>query len=241
MMKLGRVLQPHSALGMLALAFSLSLGQGCARSEPRHATNATSQADAQELPFHADPGHVSPGDEVRPALAPEPQSTTGLPFRAASYPRILPSGTLLTVQLEDSLSTFRVRAGDAFAASVAAPLSIDGNTLIERGTAVIGHVESAQSQADRPGLVPGSGYFRLTLNTITIDGRQVPLQTSSLFARGTSQQQPFAASPGSASDLGSNGIQVLKGRRLTFRLIAPVTLNDPGAMANRQSPGPISE
>ncbi len=154
-----------------------------------------------------------------------------------SHPRILPSGTLLTVQLDDSLSADKVRAGDAFTASVAAPLTIDGDTLIERGTAVTGRVESAQSQADRPGLIPGSGYFRLTLNAITVEGRQLALQTSSLFARGT--LPPLnVSSPASPPDLRLDSLQVQKGRRLTFRLTAPVALDDPNSMANRQSPDP---
>jgi hypothetical protein len=161
-----------------------------------------------------------------------------MPFQAGLQPRILPSGTLLTVQLEDSLSTSNVHTGDAFTASVAAPLTMDGDTLIERGTSVSGRVESAQSQADRPGLVPGPGYFRLTLNAITVEGRQLPLQTSSLFARG---QPPNLSSSGNRSDLRADGVQVQKGRRLTFRLTAPLTVDDPKSMANRQSPGPIPE
>jgi hypothetical protein len=165
---------------------------------------------------------------------------TGLPFRAASHLRILPSGTLLTVQLEDSLSTSTVHAGDAFTASVAAPLTIDGDTVIERGTPVTGRVESAQSQSDRPGLVPGSGYFRLSLNSITVEGRQLALQTSSLFARGTSEPSNVSSS-GGVPDLHSPSLQVPKGHRLTFRLTAPVTLDHPNSMADRQTAGSISE
>ncbi|MGA8501182.1 MAG: hypothetical protein WB683_06510 [Candidatus Sulfotelmatobacter sp.] len=146
----------------------------------------------------------------------------------------------MTVQLEDSLSTTNVHAGDSFTASVAAPLTVDGDTLVERGTAVTGRVESAQSQTDRPGLVRGSGYFRLTLNAITIEGRQLALQTSSLFARGQSPNVS-SLSPGTPSDLRSDGVQVQKGRRLTFRLTAPLTVNDPKSMASGQSPSALPE
>jgi len=235
MTTLRRVLRSRSAFGMCCLALSLS--QGCARSEPSNPTNADS-VDAQKLPFRpdADPAPASYG--ARPAPPPDPKLT--LPFRAGLHSRILPSGTLLTVQLEDSLSTTNVHAGDAFTASVAAPLAIDGDTLVERGTAVTGRVESAQAQTDRPGLVPGSGYFRLTLNAITIEGRQLALQTSSLFARGQSPNT-LALSAGAASDLRSDTVQVQKGRRLTFRLTAPLTINDPKSMASDQSPSALPE
>jgi hypothetical protein len=238
MTRLRRVLQSRFAFGMLCVALSLS--QGCARSEPSNPANASSPGGEQKLPFRPDTDQTSASDGAHPAVSPDPKLATGLPFRAASHPRILPSGTLLTVQLEDSLSTGKVRAGDPFAASVASPLTIDGDTLIERGTAVTGRVESAQSQADGPDLLPGSGYFRLTLNAITVEGRQLALQTSSLFARGTFTQSN-SSYPGSTADLRSDGVQVQKGRRLTFRLTAPVTLDNPNSMANRQSSGPISE
>jgi hypothetical protein len=233
MTKLRRALRSRSALGMFCLALSLS--QGCARSEPSNPANADS-VEAQRLPFHPDTDPVPVSDGARPAPAPVPK--LGLPFRAGSHSRILPSGTLLTVQLEDSLSTPNVHAGDGFIASVAASLTVDGDTLIERGTTVTGRVESAQSQTDRPGLVPGSGYFRLTLNGITIDGRQLVLQTSSLYARG---QSPSNRSSGTPSDLHSDGVHVQKGRRLTFRLTAPLTVNDPKSIASDQSPSALPE
>jgi hypothetical protein len=65
------------------------------------------------------------------------------------------------------------------------------------------------------------------LSAITVEGRPLALQTSSLFARGTLQQP--------------DGVRVQKGRRLTFRLTSPVTLNDSNSMATRQTPGPTTE
>lgn len=232
MITLPKALRSRLVFGVLCLVLSLS--QGCARSEPADPANGGAVAE-QKLPFRpSDPALASDG--ARPAPPPTPKLS--MPFQAGLQPRILPSGTLLTVQLEDSLSTANVHTGDAFTASVAAPLTLDGDTLIGRGTAVTGRVESAQSQADRPGLVPGSGYFRLTLNAITVEGRQLPLQTSSLFARG---QVPNPSSSGNRSDLRADGVQVQKGRRLTFRLTAPLTVDDPKSMANRQSAGPTLE
>jgi len=233
MTTLPKVLRSRLAFGVLCLVLSLS--QGCARSEPADPANGGAVAE-QKLPFRpSDPALANDG--ARPAPPPAPKLS--MPFQSGLQPRILPSGTLLTVQLEDSLSTANVHTGDAFIAFVAAPLTLDGDTLIERGTAVTGRVESAQSQADRPGLVPGPGYFRLTLNAITVEGRQLPLQTSSLFARGTFQSS--AASVDAASRVRSSDFRVQKGRPLTFRLTAPVALNDPSSIANRQNPGPPNE
>ena len=116
------------------------------------------------------------------------------------------------MQLENTLSAAKARAGDTFMASMAAPLAVEGDSLIGRGTAATGHIESVRSQA-------GSGYFQLTLNAITVEGKAIVLQTSSLFAKGTFRD--------------SDEFLVQKGRRLTFRLTSPVTLNEPKSMASQ--------
>ncbi len=193
-----RLFQSRPVFSTICLALGLGLGQSCARSEPNPG-DAGMAVSQQNLP-------------------PDPQITSALPFESRAH--TLPSGTLLTVRLENSLSAAKVRDGDTFTASVAAPLAVDGDPLLERGTVATGHVESVRAQA-------GSGYFELTLSAIAVDGRQLGLQTSSLFARGTVHQP--------------DGIRVQKGRRLTFRLISPVTLNEPKSMANRQALGATIE
>ena len=220
MAKLRENRERHATLVVFCLAASLGLNLGCASSEPLHRSDAGSPSSGQSLPFHADTDQGFASDGALAAAAPDPKEAASLPFQAGSRPRILPAGTLLTVQLENSLSTAKVRAGDVFRASVAAPVTIERDTFVERGTTITGRVESARSLADHPGLVPGAGYFRLTLSSITVQGKQLALQTSSLFARGTVDP--------------SEGIAVQKGRRLTFRLTAPVTLDEANSVANRQ-------
>jgi hypothetical protein len=212
--------EPPAALVALCLALTLGFTQGCARSQPRQPSDATSTASAQKLPFHADTDQASSSDGAPAAAASDPKQAASLPFRAVNHPLTLPAGTLLTVQLEDALSAAKVHAGDAFTASIAAPLPIDRDLLLEPGTPVVGRVESVRSQV-RPGIFSGSGYFRLTLSSMTVAGRQIALQTSSLFARGAAQA--------------SEGVRVQKGRRLTFRLTAPVTLDAAKSIASRQS------
>ncbi len=209
----------RAALVTLCLALSLVPTQGCARSQPQQPSDATSPAGEQKLPFHSDIDQASSSDGALAATASDPKQAASLPFRAVTHPLTLPAGTLLTVQLEDALSTAKVHAGDVFRASIADPLPIDRDLLLEPGTPVTGRVESVRSQAVRPGLLPGSGYFRLTLSSMTVAGRQLALQTSSLFARGAAQA--------------SEGVGVQKGRRLTFRLTAPVTLDAAKSIASR--------
>jgi len=111
------------------LALGLGVNQGCARPQRLHPTAANSTA-TQKLPFHADGGSDSAADSPLPASSPDPRLAASVPFRAGSSGRMLPAGTLLTVQLDSSLSADTAGAGDAFTASVAAPLTIDGDTLL---------------------------------------------------------------------------------------------------------------
>ncbi|MGC2400317.1 MAG: hypothetical protein WA510_11060 [Acidobacteriaceae bacterium] len=214
--------RPSVAAFLVLFCLALSLSQGCAGPDPLRHTGGGSPV-GQTLPFHPDTVHASSGDSAPPALPPDPKSAGELPFNARSHTYVLPSGTLLTVQLSRSLSAARVHSGDAFGAVVADPVTVNGETLVDRGTEVIGRIESAASEAGR---VPPLGYFRLRLDAITLGGNRVALQTSSLFARGSAR--PSTVSSGSSS------VRVQKGRRLTFRLIAPVTLYDPNRIANQQ-------
>jgi len=205
---------------VVVFCIALGLSQGCVRSEPLKPTTASaSSGSKQKLPFHQEMASAKDKEVgADPAISPEPKLPGELPFPAATRARVLPPGTLLTVQLENSLSAINVRSGDTFAARVAAPLVVEGDTLIQSGTEVIGRVEAAQSRR-------GSGYVRLTLSEMTVDGWPLALQTSSLFARGTSKRLN-ASSMGNPSTQGLGGVRVPKGRRLTFRLTAPVTLNE---------------
>jgi hypothetical protein len=187
---------------------------------------------AQNLPFHAGSGQTSSeGDKNSAAVQP-----SNVPFKASSHSRVLPSGTLLTVDLSGSLSTAKVHAGDSFTATMAAPLLVDGEMVIPTGIPVTGRVKSAQG--GRSGAAPGSGYFELILNTMTVGGKSIGLQTSSLFARGNALHSGSGAE---SAQPRSAGIRVQKGRALTFRLTAPVTLDGLSSAPSPNPPGRTGE
>ncbi len=220
---------------LVAFCFAVMLSPGCAGRDPLHSADEASAVSREKLPFHSEnPKTTSGSDSARPAVPPDQKSGGAVPFRG-SHPRGLPAGTLLTVQLLGSLSASKDHAGDAFAASVAAPIALDGVTLVDRGTGVTGRIESTQSEIDR---ARAMGYFQLTLDAITVAGRPVALQTSSLFARGTIEPSNVSSA---SNHIRLNSIRVQKGRRLTFRLTAPVIFDDPGPIANRVSPDSTRE
>jgi hypothetical protein len=204
-----------------ACSIALCLTQACGRQEPLQGDTALA-ASRPELPFH--PEEISAESGAGPERDSDTQPATVAPFHGAPHSGVLPSGTLLTVRLEDSLSTAKYHAGDTFTASVASPFSVGGRIVLDRGAAVSGRIESAKSGGPAPDGISSPGYFQLTLTAMTVSGRQVRLQTSSLFTRGNP----------SASDRHVSDVRVTKGRRLTFRLSAPAMWSDGDSIATRR-------
>jgi hypothetical protein len=197
----------------------LAIAPACNRLGAANGAAGDTSRNSPNLPFHSDPNaEPSAADNPRPGLPSETQEVS-VPFRF--HARVLPAGTLLTVRLEHALNGSKVRAGDPFSAVVAEPVTVDGDTLVGAGAAVTGAVECAVASSE-----PRSeGYVRLILSTITIEGKQLPLRTSSLFAHGTEQASGLNPGRDTASP------RLPQGRRLTFRLTAPASLDGQSAIA----------
>ena len=201
--------------GLVTGCVALGLTLGCGRSEPLKPATASISAGSKRIPFHTE---AQPVSTVHSDPLTDQKENGAAPFWGNANAPVLPPGTLLTVQLDRPLAAAKVRAGEDFSASLAAPLVIEGVTLIEGGTQVTGRVEAARSHR-------GSGYVELTLDSMRVGGRSVALQTSSLFARGNAKPRS-GSSKVDPSRKGSGSIRVPNGQRLTFRLTAPVTLKD---------------
>jgi hypothetical protein len=147
-----------------------------------------------------------------------PEAETGIPFRD---PQSLPAGTLLTVRLKGPISSTSSGATSTFAAVVDEPIVIDGETLVPRGASVAGRVESAHSSTFNG----NQGYLRLSLDVVDIAGRDLPIRTSSLFARGKKGESH-------ARDV-SPVVGLEQGHRLTFRLAEPVYMASKAANPGR--------
>ncbi len=91
-------------------------------------------------------------------------------------PVVLPEGTVVTVRLNESLSSRRNRAGDTFSAVVAEPVDADGKVVIPRDATATGTVTDAVPL----GRFKGGAVLRVILDSVTINGAKYDLQTSSV-------------------------------------------------------------
>ena len=185
-----------------------------------------------------------------------PQSTSP---QTQSVPQTLtlPVGTLVTVRVEEFLSSDRNQPGDGFTTVLEQPLVADGWVVSRRGETVMGRIVTAR----KAGRVKGVSELGVELSELVLaDGRQVPIRTQLLENSGGTSRGRDAAGIGTTSGLGAAigaaagggrgagigaaagaaagvaGVLVTRGRptvippetQLTFRLEAPLTVSTEG-------------
>lgn len=218
------------SLGMLAvgLAVTAACGQRSALPVADHPSEAA--AEEGPLPFDRQtrPDGISPSSDLIPP------------------PPGMPAGTPITIRLQQPVSSATAHAGDAFRASLVEPIIVNGQTIADRGTTVMGRVMEAVASQQSP------GYLRLALASIFIEDTPVALQSSSAFVKGVATRPERAgghalhagtlkdgifsgtATLGAAKTVGSRAdvsdvppkidVTVGSDRSLTFRLRDAVTL-----------------
>lgn len=143
----------------------------------------------------------------------------------------LPAGTAIVIRLRSSVSSEEARSGDTFEAQLDQPLTLDGRTVALRGSAVMGRVVSAKAA----GGANDPGYLRLTLSSISVAGKNLSLETSSIFAKGgrnhsrsrtnTNLVTTETRESESSETLPNNETTFSTGRALTFRLAKSLLLH----------------
>ncbi len=204
--------------GFVVLLLALILA-GCSQRESLPASVETVSAD-QHLPFE--------GTSDKAGNFPTGSLT----------PTAIPAGTPVTIHLQLSLSSASSRPGDPFDAVLDEPIVVQGQTIAARGAVLVGKVLDAKpaDQFQEP------GYLRLALTAISLNGKSIPIQTSSIFVkRGSHEQRNVTIlrdgagkkgaligasidAPGTTFATGSMDVGVAPERRLTFRLAQSLPL-----------------
>lgn len=137
---------------------------------PNASTSTTATNNSSALPF---------SDTKQPAT-----ESKGL-FSHAAETITVPSGTPVTVRLQSAISSESSNAGDKFEAVLDSPLEINGKTVAPAGATVTGRVVAAE----KSGRLQNPGMIQIALSSISVNGKAVPVTSSSVIARGTSHQK----------------------------------------------------
>jgi hypothetical protein len=103
------------------------------------------------------------------------------------------------VRLSDSLSSKTSSAGDGFAATVAEPVSIDGKTVIKQGATARGSVVDAKSM----GHFKGGALLEVKLDSVTIEGKETPIQTGMVARQASGKGKRSAGFIGGGAGAGA--------------------------------------
>jgi hypothetical protein len=118
-----------------------------------------------------------------------------------SPPLTLRSGTILTVRINEPLSSDHNQVGDVFSAALNRPVIAQGIVVARYGQTVAGQVVEAK----KAGRVSGVSRLALTLTNITlVDGQSVPIQSQMLVRQGPTSEGRDAAGVAGATGLGAS-------------------------------------
>lgn len=189
---------------------------------------------------YSNQGNYPPQSQQQPQAPVPPQLT-------------IPAGTFITVRVNQYLSSDHNQPGDAFSATLAQPLVVNGVVVAEPGQTIAGRVVEAQ----KAGRIEGTARLGVQLTELTlVDGQQIPIQSQFISRRGsTSVGQDAgviagttalgaaigaaagwgtgaAIGAGAGAAAGTLGVLLTRGHPsviapeqvLTFRIEAPVTV-----------------
>ena len=156
-----------TAVRWLVIGVLLAVG-GCNKSNP----NSNSGNPAGGATANTPAGNSS---AANPSASGAPAANTTPSQPAPPPPVVIDAGTLLTVTIDQTVSSKTNNNGDPFAASLAAPISVGGVTVLPTGTRAKGTVV----QADSAGRVKGGAVLALTLDSLTVNGQPYSIQTRS--------------------------------------------------------------
>ncbi len=140
-------------VGTWILSLSLLFAVGC---------NKPSQSNNSQSPDNSQASNSSPAPEN--SQPPQPVTMT------------IPAGKVLTIQLADEVGSKISQPGQTFGGSLARAVEVDGQEAIPSGARVRGEVVDAKSM----GHFAGGALLELKLDSITVNGQQLPVNTATL-------------------------------------------------------------
>jgi hypothetical protein len=117
-----------------------------------------------------------------------------------SQPLTIQPGTVLTVRINEAVSSDRNQPGDVFSATLTQPVVVHGIVVAQRGQSVAGRVVAAQ----KAGKVTGLSRLTIKLTSLTlVDGQNVPLESQLVVRTGPTSTGSDAAGIATTTGLGA--------------------------------------
>ena len=160
-------------------------------------------ADIARISFTDQPVTITAGEprvSSAPALREPPPPPREEPRPDEPRRDLIPSGTVLTVRMVDSVDSQRDRVGQTFNASLDEPvLDPDGRTLVPRGADVLVKLVDDQQS----GKIEGRTVLTLDVVSLRVNGRDVDIDTTAVTEQSDSRTGRSAKVIGGTAVLGT--------------------------------------
>jgi len=176
-----------SRILVFALTSLLALGIGCNRPGSTNGDNSTQNPDSSAAQQGGTDQQNGSGTGSQSAERRAPTAVT------------VPSGKVLTVRLSDAVGSKLSQAGQSFGGSLAKAVVVEGETVIPAGAKVSGEVVDAKPL----GRFAGGALLQLRLNSVTIDGEEMPVQTATFTQTLKGKGKRTAVMAGGGAGLGA--------------------------------------
>jgi hypothetical protein len=123
----------------------------------------------------------------------------------------LPKGTAISAAVRQTLATDKNKVGDTFAASLTAPIQVEGKTVIPKGAQVTCRIVKIKKHE-----------LKVTLASVVIHGKSYPLDSNSIA--GPKSQAKSNAKDADKSKANKDVTLLAAKSKLTFKLAKPVTI-----------------
>ena len=135
------------------------------------------------------------------SAAPASDSAKSTPREAPPKPRpiVVPAETVLAVTLDEPVGSKISTPGQTFAATLASPVTVGGNTVIPAGASASGIVVDAKPL----GKFKGAATLQLKLTSINVNGTEHNVETSALVRTATGKGKRTATMIGGGAGLGA--------------------------------------
>ena len=171
----------------IPVLLAMMLAVGCSKVPSANADNGDNGADNSSASVPGGNDSSGGSGSVMPSRYTEPARL------------VVPAGTPLTVRLQSGVSSASAQSGETFDAVLDEPVVVKGETVIPRGANVVGRVVAA----NKGGRLHKPAYLRITLASVAMHGKDVPVDTSSISLAGKSHKKRNLAMIGGGAGAGA--------------------------------------
>lgn len=199
-----------AAAGLIAFA-------GCSGQQDQQAVNQAPKAN--QAPRASRPSKATPKATVaQPAVAKAKGDTPKvIPVSARTQQTgpaiIVPKGTPLTAVVGQTLHSAKIHEGDTFAASLAAPVKVDGKTALPKGAHITGKVVHVKKNE-----------LKVELASVTLHGKSYDLQTNTRRPSDKVKVKLSDRNAETTKEKKTDNSTLTVKTELTFKLSKPVTV-----------------